>query len=62
MYWTPGGQVQAKQHKVEARKDSVTAQELPAKQVGTYDDAELCKLLLEIAVKVIETRGTDRNN
>jgi hypothetical protein len=39
----------AKRHKVEAKKDSATAQELLAKQVGTYDEAELCKLLLEIA-------------
>ena len=37
----------AKRHKVEAKKDSVSAQELLAKQVGTYDEAELCKLLLE---------------
>jgi hypothetical protein len=47
--WWARGQVLAKRHKVEAKKDSVTAQELPAKQVGTYDEAELCKLLLEIA-------------
>jgi hypothetical protein len=43
------GQVLAKRHKVEAKKDSVTAQELPAKQVCTYGEAELCNLLLEIA-------------
>ncbi len=40
----------AKRHKVEAKKDSVSAQELLAKQVGTYDEAELCKLLLEISL------------
>ena len=40
----------AKRHKVEAKKDSASAQELLAKQVGTYDDAELCKLLLEISL------------
>jgi hypothetical protein len=39
----------AKRHKVEAKKDSATAQDPLAKQVGTYDEAELCKLLLEIA-------------
>ena len=40
----------AKRHKVEAKKDSASAQELLAKQVGTYDEAELCKLLLEISL------------
>ena len=40
----------AKRHKVEARKDSASAQKLLAKQVGTYDEAELCKLLLEISL------------
>jgi hypothetical protein len=40
----------AKRHKVEARKDSASAQELLAKQVSKYDDAELCKLLLEISL------------
>jgi hypothetical protein len=35
---------------VEAKKDSASAQELLAKQVGTYDEAELCKLLLEISL------------
>jgi ParB family chromosome partitioning protein len=39
----------AKRHKVEA-KDSATAQELLAKQVSKYDEAELCKLLLEISL------------
>ena len=40
----------AKRHKVEAKKDSTSAQELLAKQVRTYDEAELCKLLLEISL------------
>ena len=40
----------AKRHKVEAKKESASAQELLAKQVGTYDEAELCKLLLEISL------------
>jgi hypothetical protein len=40
----------AKRHKVEAKKDSTSAQEVLAKQVGTYDEAELCKLVLEISL------------
>jgi hypothetical protein len=40
----------AKRHKVEAKKDAASAEELLAKQVGTYDEAELCKLLLEISL------------
>ena len=40
----------AKRHKVEAKKDSASAQELLAKQVITYDEAELCKLVLEISL------------
>jgi hypothetical protein len=40
----------AKRHKVEAKKDSASAQEVLAKQVGKYDEAELCKLLLEISL------------
>src|ERR1700734_951512 len=40
----------AKRHKLEAKKDSASAQELLAKQVATYDEAELCKLLLEISL------------
>ena len=40
----------AKRHKVEDKKDSASAQELLAKQVSKYDDAELCKLLLEISL------------
>src|SRR5260370_39509600 len=37
----------AKRHKVEAKKDSASAQELLAKQVGNYDESALCKLLIE---------------
>lgn len=40
----------AKRHKVEVKKDSDSAQELLVKQVGTYDEAELCKLLLEMSL------------
>jgi ParB family chromosome partitioning protein len=40
----------AKRHKVEAKKDSASAQELLAKQVSKYDEAELCRLLLEISL------------
>jgi ParB family transcriptional regulator, chromosome partitioning protein len=40
----------AKRHKVEAKKDTASAQELLAKQVGTYHEADLCKLLLEISL------------
>ena len=40
----------AKRHKVEAKKESASAQELLAKQVSTYDEAELCKILLEISL------------
>jgi ParB family chromosome partitioning protein len=40
----------AKRHKVEAKKDSASAQELLVKQVSTYDESELCKLLLEISL------------
>jgi ParB family chromosome partitioning protein len=40
----------AKRHKVEVKKDSAIAQELLAKQVGKYEEAELCKLLLEISL------------
>ena len=39
----------AKRHKIAATKDSASAQEQLAKQVGTYDESELCKLLLEIS-------------
>jgi hypothetical protein len=40
----------AKGHKVEAKKDSASAQELVVKNVGACDEAELCKLLLEISL------------
>src|SRR5258708_30662391 len=40
----------AKRHKVEVKKDSDSAQDLLVKQVGTYDEAELCKVLLEISL------------
>jgi ParB family transcriptional regulator, chromosome partitioning protein len=40
----------AKRHKVEAKKDSASAQGLLAKQVSGYDESELCKLLLEISL------------
>src|SRR5467141_1962369 len=40
----------AKRHRVEAKKDSESAQELLAKQVSTYDEAELCKLVLEVSL------------
>ena len=40
----------AKRHKLEAKKDSTSAQELLAKRVSSYDECELCKLLLEIGL------------
>ena len=40
----------AKRHKVEVKKDSDSVQELLVKQVSTYDEAEVCKLLLEISL------------
>jgi len=40
----------AKRHKVEVKKDSASAQDLLVKRVGTYDETELCKLLLEIGL------------
>jgi hypothetical protein len=40
----------AKRHRVEAKKDSASAQELLTKQVSKYDESELCKLLLEISL------------
>jgi hypothetical protein len=40
----------AKRHRVEVKRDSASAQELLAKQVGRYDESELCKLLLEISL------------
>jgi hypothetical protein len=54
----------AKRHKVEAKKDSTSASDLLAKQVGSYDESELCKLLLEISLldqkdgfTMLEARG-----
>jgi ParB family chromosome partitioning protein len=54
----------AKRHKVEAKKDSASAQELLAKQVGTYDESELCKLLLEISLldSAYQRPTTSRND
>ena len=40
----------AKRHKVDTKKESASAQELLVKQVGKYEEAELCKLLLEISL------------
>ena len=40
----------AKRHKVEVKKDSDSSQELLAKQLGTFGESELSKLLLEIAL------------
>jgi hypothetical protein len=40
----------AKRHKVEAKGDSASAQELLAEKVGAYDEVALCKLLLEISL------------
>ena len=40
----------AKRHKVEVKKDSDSGQELLAKQVGNYDESELCRVLLEITL------------
>ena len=40
----------AKRHKLDTKKDFASAQELLTKQVGSYDDADLCKLLLEISL------------
>jgi hypothetical protein len=39
----------AKRRKVEVKKESDSEQELLVKQIGTYDEAELCKLLMEIS-------------
>jgi hypothetical protein len=54
----------AKRHKVETKKDSASAQELLAKQVGAYDEAELCKLLLEISLldSAYQRSTTSRND
>jgi ParB family chromosome partitioning protein len=40
----------AKRHKVGAKKDSASAQELLLKQVGTYDESELRRLFLEMSL------------
>jgi ParB family transcriptional regulator, chromosome partitioning protein len=40
----------AKRHKIEAKEDSASSQELLAKQVISYDESELCRLLLEISL------------
>ena len=40
----------AKRHKIEVKKDSDSGQELLAKQVGNYDETELCRVLLEISL------------
>jgi ParB family chromosome partitioning protein len=40
----------AKRHKVEVKKDSSSAHELLAKEIATYEESELCKLLLEISL------------
>ena len=39
----------AKRHKAET-KDSASAQEFLTKRLGTFDESELCKLLLEISL------------
>src|SRR5260370_33624326 len=44
------GPTLAKRHRVEAKKDSESAQELLAKQVTKYDEPEFCRLLLEISL------------
>ena len=40
----------AKRHKVETEKATKTPQELLAKRVGTYDEAALCGILLDISL------------
>ena len=40
----------AKRHKIEVKKDSDSGQELLAKQVGNYEETELCRVLLEISL------------
>jgi len=40
----------AKRHKIEVKKDSDSGQELLAKQAANYDEAELCRLLLEVSL------------
>ena len=54
----------AKRHKVETKKDAASAQERLAKQVSKYDEAELCKLLLEISLldSAYQRASTSRND
>jgi ParB family chromosome partitioning protein len=54
----------AKRHKLEAKKDSASAQELLAMQVGAYDESDLCKLLLEISLldSAYQRSATSRND
>jgi hypothetical protein len=54
----------AKRHKVEAKKDSESAQELLAKHVSTYAEAELCKLVLEVSLldSAYQRSTTSRND
>jgi hypothetical protein len=42
--------IMSKRHRVETQNASKTPQELLAKQVGTYDEAALCRILLEISL------------
>jgi hypothetical protein len=44
------GPILAKRHRVETEKVSKTPQELLAKRVCTYDEAGLCRMLLEISL------------
>ena len=46
------------------KKESASAQGLLAKQVSQYDDAELCKLLLEISLldSAYQRSNTSRND
>jgi hypothetical protein len=54
----------AKRHKVEVKKDSASTQELLTKKISTYDEAELCKLLLEISLldSAYQRSTTNRNH
>ena len=40
----------AKRHKIEEKKNSHSHHELLAKRVSTYDEAALCRILLEISL------------
>jgi hypothetical protein len=48
----PNAQVQtlAKRHKVEADKSSVSVESLLAKRIASYDEAGLCRTLLEVSL------------